>query len=74
MLHHLFKKLSSKAQGIFSLILGSILILGTLGKLQILQGLLNFLMILIGLILIVWGLNATQGITKIQEYLQQKNK
>lgn len=67
-----FKNVPHKIQGIFACILGIVLILGTLGKLQILQGMLNSVMILTGIILIVWGLNTTKGIEKIKEVLHKK--
>ncbi len=72
MFKNFFKNLTAEAQGIFALILGCILILGTLGKLQILQGILNSVMILTGLVLLIWGLNATKGLNKIQSYFHSK--
>lgn len=69
-----FKKIGLEKQGILALTLGFILILGTLGKLQMLQGILNLFMILTGLILVIWGINATKGINKIKDYLQAKTK
>ncbi len=74
MLNSFFKNISIEAQGIFAFILGLVLILGTLGKLQILQGILNSVMILTGLVLLVWGLHATKGIDKLQNYLKAKPK
>ncbi len=67
-----FNHLSLQSQGMISLILGLILILGTLGKLQILQGILNSVMILTGLILLIWGIYATKGINKMQRLFQSK--
>lgn len=72
MFHDFFKNMSLKMQGILSFILGMILILGTLGKLQILQGMLNSVMILTGLLLVLWGLNATKSIDKIKEIIKNK--
>ena len=69
-----FKNISIELQGFFACLLGAILILGTLGKLQILQGILNSVMILTGLLLLVWGLHATKGINKIQDLLKSKPK
>lgn len=74
MLHNFFKNMSLETQGMLAFTLGLILLLGTLGKLQILQGILNSIMILTGVILLVWGLNATKGIHKIKEYLKSKSK
>jgi hypothetical protein len=74
MLNNFFKNLSIETQGIFAFILGLVLILGTLGKLEILQGILNSVMILTGLVLLIWGLHATKGINKIQDFLKAKPK
>lgn len=74
MLNDMFKNISIESQGIFAFILGLVLILGTLGKLQILQSILNSVMILTGLVLLVWGLYATKGLSKLQEYLSSKPK
>ncbi len=72
MLNELFKKISIEAQGIFAFVLGMILILGTLGKLQILQSLLNSVMILTGAVLLIWGLHATKGLNKLQDFVKSK--
>lgn len=74
MFRHLFKNLSVEVQGVFACLLGMILILGTLGKLQILQGILNSVMIVAGLVLLFWGLHATKAIDKIQAYFKNKSK
>ncbi len=72
MLNNLFKNISIETQGIFAFVLGMILVLGTLGKLQILQGILNSVMIVTGLVLLIWGLHATKGINKIQDFIKAK--
>ncbi len=72
MLNDLFKKISIEAQGILAFVLGIVLIFGTLGKLQILQSILNAIMILTGLILLIWGLHATQGINRLQAFIKSK--
>jgi len=72
MLSELFKKISIETQGIFAFVLGMILILGTLGKLQILQSLLNSVMILTGAVLLIWGLHATKGLNKLQDFVKSK--
>lgn len=74
MIDNLFKKMSIESQGICALILGLILMLGTLGKLQILQSILNSIMIFTGLILVLWGIRATKGVEKFRKYLQTKKK
>jgi ABC-type siderophore export system fused ATPase/permease subunit len=72
MLNNLFKNISIETQGIFAFVLGMILVLGTLGKLQILQGILNSVMIVTGLVLLIWGLHASKGINKIQDFIKAK--
>ncbi|MGZ6250887.1 MAG: hypothetical protein ACXWL2_02565 [Candidatus Chromulinivorax sp.] len=72
MLQDFFKHLSVESQGIFAFILGLILILGTLGKLQVLQGILNSLMIITGLILLIWGFKQAKGMQRVQKLLQSK--
>ena len=74
MLNNLLKKMTVEVQGVLAFVLGLILILGTLGKLQILQGILNSVMILTGLVLLLWGLHATKGVSKIQDFLKAKPK
>jgi hypothetical protein len=69
-----FKHVKPEAQGMLACILGLILILGTFGKLQVLQSLLNSVMIIVGIILVIWGLRVSNGIAKIQALLQKKNK
>ncbi len=72
MFDKILKSMSLQSQGIFALILGLILILGTLGKLQILQGILNSVMIFTGLILLIWGMHVTKSVSKFQELLRSK--
>ena len=67
-----FQNISSETKGILAFILGIILILGTLGKLGILQGILDSIMILMGVTLVIWGLNTSNGYSKIKNYLQPK--
>lgn len=66
------KHISIETQGILATILGLILILGTLGKLQVLQGILNSVMIVTGVLLLIWGLHTSKGINKVKSYLQAK--
>ena len=72
MLDRFLKNMSIESQGALSLTLGLILILGTLGKLQILQSILNSIMIFTGIILVIWGIRATHGIKRIRECLHPK--
>ena len=72
MFDKMLKNMSIESQGILSLMLGLILILGTLSKLQILQSILNSVMIFIGLILLIWGLHATKGMNKMKLFFHSK--
>jgi len=68
------KNISAESKGIIAFILGIILILGTLGKLGILQGMLDFIMIIMAIILIIWGLQTSNGYVKIKKYLKENKK
>jgi len=67
-----FKNINIETQGALALILGIILILGTLGKLGILQGILDSIMILMGLALVAWGLHSSNSYSHMKKYLQSK--
>ncbi len=71
MFDKIVKHLSLHTQGMISLLLGAILILGTLGKLEILQSILNSIMIFTGVILLIWGLSATKGLEKIKNFFHK---
>jgi len=72
MLNDFFKKMSPESKGVLASILGLILILGTLGKLNVLQGILNSIMILVGLFLLAWGLNTSNSYSKVKNYFNKK--
>jgi|GEM_PF-1311960 len=71
MFEKFFKNISIESQGMISLILGAILILGTLGKFEILQSILNSIMILVGSILVVWGFYNGNGYQRIKEFINK---
>ncbi len=71
MLDKFIKAISKKQQGSLALIMGLILILGSLGKLGILQGILNAVMISVGLILLVWGLIQNDVFNQIKRALKK---
>ena len=64
MLDKLIKNISTKHQGLLSLVMGVILILGALSKLGALQGILNTIMIAVGGVLLFWGLNKSGTVTQ----------
>lgn len=72
MLDNLIKSISTTQQGILALLMGTILILGSLGKLGILQGILETIMIGAGVILLLWGLNKTDAYAQIKKLVSGK--
>ncbi|AXK60592.1 hypothetical protein [Candidatus Chromulinivorax destructor] len=72
MFQNSIKNMSNESKGMLASILGLILILGTLGKLQILQSILNSIMLLTGLALLFWGINVSNSYKKITTYLHKK--
>jgi hypothetical protein len=60
-------KLSNSQKGFLSLIVGSVLVLGALGKLEFLQNFLNIIMIVVGLFLLFHGLQATNILGKLKK-------
>ena len=72
MLDNLISSISTKQQGFLALLMGAILILGSLGKLGILQGILETIMIGAGIILLLWGLNKTDAYTQIKQLFSKK--
>ncbi len=65
MFHIFLRTLSPAQQGFIALILGFILVFGALGKLGFLQDFLNIIMILVGLYLLVFGLDKSNIWKKI---------
>ena len=72
MFKNFLKNLSHESQGVLAIILGLILILGTLGKLGILQGILDSIMILTGLAFLIWGINSSNAYHRIKDYFSKK--
>ena len=72
MLDNLISSISTKQQGFLALLMGAILILGSLGKLGVLQGILETIMIAAGVILLLWGLNKTDAYTQIKQLVSKK--
>lgn len=69
-----FKNMSQESKGVLASILGLILILGTLGKLHVLESILNSIMIMVGLFLLIWGVNASNSFCKIKDYVAHMTK
>lgn len=72
MFESLIKNMSPESKGMIASILGLILILGTLGKLNVLQSILNSIMIIVGLFLLIWGLNTSKSFYKVKGYFNKK--
>lgn len=72
MLHILFKKMTPEFKGGLAAVVGIILMLGALGKLQILQNILNIMMLIVGTYLFIWGVYTGNGITRLKALLHNK--
>lgn len=72
MFDKLLTKLSSVHQGYLALLMGLILVLGSLGKLGVLQGILNTILIAVGLILVFWGFNKSNSMQSLQKLIKKK--
>jgi len=68
-----FKDISPYYQGWVSLIIGIILVLGALDKLNFLQDILNMFLIVAGAVLIIWGLHATKLLHALQNLKASMN-
>lgn len=65
MFHIFLRRLSPAQQGFIALILGFILVFGALGKLGFLQEFLNIIMVIVGLYLLVFGLDKSNLLRKL---------
>ena len=65
MLHLFLRHMSTIQQGFVALIIGFILLFGALGKLGFLQDFLNIIMVIVGIYLLVWGLDKSNIWKKI---------
>ncbi len=59
MLDQILKGISPKNQGFIALILGALVLVGSVGRLGILQDFFYIIMIISGIHLIVWGVKAS---------------
>lgn len=66
MFHHIFGRMSLMHQGLFAIVLGFVLLFGALGKLGFLQDFLNIIMVIVGLYVLVWGLDKSNLWKKIR--------
>lgn len=62
----LLGKLSNAQKGVISLVLGFILVVGALGKLGFLQDFLNIIMVIVGSLLLFYGVQATNILSKFR--------
>lgn len=65
MFHIFLRALSPMQQGFASLVVGFVLLFGALGKLGFLQEFLNIIMVIVGLYLLIFGLDKTNILKKI---------
>ena len=66
--------ISVKNQGVLALLMGIILILGSLGKLGVLQGILETILVAVGIVLLVWGLLKSDLIASVKKMLKSNSK
>jgi uncharacterized membrane protein len=66
MFHIMLRHLPQAQQGILAVIIGFILLFGALGKLGFLQQFLNIIMIVVGIYLLVWGLDKSNLLNKFK--------
>ena len=69
-----FKDVSPYYQGWVSLLIGTVLLLGALDKLNFLQDILNIFLILAGTVLIFWGLHKTHLLHSLQNLKSSMDK
>ena len=68
------KNVSPYYQGWVALLIGTVLVLGALDKLNFLQDILNIFLILAGAVLIVWGMHKTNLLHALQNLKASMNK
>ncbi|OGB86239.1 hypothetical protein A3J41_00695 [candidate division TM6 bacterium RIFCSPHIGHO2_12_FULL_38_8] len=71
MFHILLRALSPVQQGFVALIVGFVLLFGALGKLGFLQEFLNIIMVIVGIYLLVFGLDKSNIWKKINLFKKQ---
>ena len=71
MFHILLRALSPVQQGFVALIVGFVLLFGALGKLGFLQEFLNIIMVIVGIYLLVFGLDKSNIWKKINFFKKQ---
>lgn len=62
-----FGKLTTTQKGFVALVVGFILVVGALGKLGFLQDFLNIIMVVVGLFLLFYGVQATNILAKFKK-------
>jgi uncharacterized membrane protein len=65
MFHIFLRALSPMQQGFVSVVVGFVLLFGALGKLGFLQEFLNIIMVIVGLYLLIFGLDKTNILKKM---------
>lgn len=65
MFHLFLRNMSLVHQGLIALVVGFVLLFGALGKLGFLQDFLNIIMVVVGIYLLVWGLDKSNLWKKI---------
>ena len=68
MFHIFLRAMSPVQQGLIALVVGLVLLFGALGKLGFLQEFLNIIMVIVGIYLLVWGLDKSNVWRKITSF------
>lgn len=68
MFHLFLRNMSPVQQGLIALVVGLVLLFGALGKLGFLQEFLNIIMVIVGIYLLVWGLDKSNLWRKIMSF------
>jgi hypothetical protein len=66
MLHIFLRHLPQTQQGILAAVVGFVLLFGALGKLGFLQDFLHIILVVVGVYLLVWGIDKTNLLAKLK--------
>lgn len=67
MLDKLFKNIQVKHQGFIALVIGLLVLFGSLGRLGVLQAFFHTIMIIAGLSLLLWGLDKSDLLKSLKK-------
>ena len=67
MIENIFKNIPVKNQGFIALIIGTLVLFGSLGRLGVLQAFFHSIMIIAGISLLLWGLDKSNLLNTIKK-------